>query len=86
MLEVRNTAHLTWHAHPVPIEIDGLEYLDRNEVASRLNVAPSTVSGWASRGQMPGPDRYVGRSPLWLLTSIMEWEDNRPGKGWRASD
>ncbi|WP_198663987.1 helix-turn-helix transcriptional regulator [Jiangella endophytica] len=68
----------------MPIEVDGQQYLDRDEVALRLSVLPSTISGWASRGQMPKPDRYVSRAPLWLVTTIEAWEATRPGKGWRA--
>lgn len=84
MVGVCKAAPLTWHARAVPIVIDGLEYLDRDEVARRLDVLPSTVSGWSSRGQMPKPDRYVGRAPHWLVSTITDWEVGRPGKGWRS--
>lgn len=64
--------------------IDGQEYMDRDELASSLGVLPSTISAWKSRGAMPQPARYVGRSPLWLVSDIEAWKAQRPGRGWRG--
>lgn len=63
------------------VVIDGEEYMDRDEVARHLGVLPNTVSAWVSRSKLPEPDRYLGKSPLWLIRTIMSWEEGRPGKG-----
>ncbi|SEE94345.1 helix-turn-helix transcriptional regulator [Jiangella alba] len=68
----------------MPITIDGQEYMDRAELATYLGVEQDTISAWASRGTMPKPARYVGRSPLWLVSEIDVWNADRPGKGWRG--
>jgi len=43
------------------------------EVAAYLGVLPGTVPAYASRGQMPQPDGYVGRSPWWRPETIRTW-------------
>ena len=43
------------------------------EVAAYLGVTPSTVTAYRSRGQMPQPDGYVGRSPWWRPETIRAW-------------
>lgn len=84
LTRTRGKAQLACHARLVPITIDGQEYMDRAELATYLGVVQDTVSAWASRGTMPKPVRYVGRSPLWLVSEIDAWNANRPGKGWRG--
>jgi predicted DNA-binding transcriptional regulator AlpA len=81
----RCKSHLACHARAVPMVIDGEEYVDRAELATYLDVEPDTISSWTSRGTMPQPARYVGRSPLWLLSEIDAWNAERPGKGWRSN-
>jgi len=43
------------------------------EVAAYLGVYRSTVTAYRSRGQMPQPDGYVGRSPWWRPETIRAW-------------
>ena len=36
-------------------------------------------------GDLPEPDRIVaGRHSLWKVSTIAEWQRQRPGHGWRA--
>jgi len=54
------------------------------EVAAYLGVRPATVSTYRMRGQMPAPDRKLGRTQLWRPRTIIEWRESRPGRGfWR---
>lgn len=32
-------------------------------------------------GDLPKPDHHIGRSPVWLETTIETWEKQRPGRG-----
>lgn len=32
-------------------------------------------------GDLPPPDRYFGRSPVWKPATIRKWLSNRPGRG-----
>jgi len=44
------------------------------EIAGRLRVARSTVSGWHSRGLMPNPLGVVsGRTPVWEWADVEAW-------------
>lgn len=51
------------------------------EVADHLEVAEGTVRGYLSRGQIPGEDGRLGRTPWWWRSTIEEWA--RPGQGAR---
>lgn len=53
------------------------------EVAARLGVKPSTVSGYHSRRLMPEPDGHLGRTVWWWESTIDAWNKDRPGLGWR---
>ena len=53
------------------------------DVANYLGVTVSTVSTYRSRGQMPAPDRTIGRTHVWAPKRIIEWHDQRPGHGGR---
>ena len=54
------------------------------EVAAHLDIKPRTVTAYTTRGQMPAPDGYVGRTPWWWETTITTWQAKRPGAGVRA--
>ena len=43
------------------------------EVAAYLGVAPSTVTAYKARREMPEPDGRVGRSPWWRPETIRAW-------------
>lgn len=51
------------------------------EVASYLEVSPSTVRAYLARGQMPPPDRHFGKASAWRPQTIREWHTYRPRRG-----
>jgi hypothetical protein len=53
------------------------------DVADYLGVTVGTVSSYRARGQMPAPDRTIGRTHVWTPRRIIEWHDQRPGHGGR---
>jgi hypothetical protein len=53
------------------------------DVAAYLGVTVGTVSSYRARGQMPEPDRTIGRTHVWSPRRIIEWHDGRPGHGGR---
>ena len=48
------------------------------DVATFLNVAPSTIRAYVARGQMPSADRRIGREPVWHPATIRKWHSQRP--------
>lgn len=58
-------------------------YLTAEQLAQRLGIQHSSVHRYRSRGDLPEPDEYVGRTPLWATTSVETWLEQRPGHGWR---
>jgi predicted DNA-binding transcriptional regulator AlpA len=58
-------------------------YLTSAELASRIGIKPSSVYRYRMRGDIPAPDEYAGRTPLWREKTITDWEAQRPGHGWR---
>lgn len=65
------------------VEIEGVEWWTREEVAGHCGVAPDTIGGYRSRQQMPAPT-YVGRTPMWRKDEIEAWHAARPGQGART--
>lgn len=61
--------------------VDG--YLTAEQLAHRLGIQRSSVHRYRSRGDLPEPDEYVGRTPLWSTSSVDTWLEQRPGHGWR---
>jgi hypothetical protein len=53
------------------------------DVATYLHVTVNTVSSYRARGQMPAPDRTIGRTHVWQPQRIIDWHNNRPGHGGR---
>jgi len=53
-------------------------------VADRLGVTRATVHTYATRGTLPPPDAYVGRTPVWGPDTIEAWIASRPGMGNRT--
>lgn len=58
-------------------------YLTSDELAGRLGIQKSSVYRYRVRGDIPQPDQYVGRTPLWSTARIDAWIKERPGQGWR---
>jgi predicted DNA-binding transcriptional regulator AlpA len=48
------------------------------DVATYLDVAPSTIRAYVARGQMPEADRRIGREPVWRPETIRQWHNQRP--------
>jgi predicted DNA-binding transcriptional regulator AlpA len=48
------------------------------DVASYLEVSPSTIRAYVARGQMPAADRRIGREPVWRPATIRKWQSQRP--------
>lgn len=57
------------------------EWWTTSDVATYLGVRLSTVSTYRMRGQMPAPERKLGRTQLWHPATITAWAANRPGRG-----
>jgi hypothetical protein len=57
------------------------EWWTTSDVAAYLGVRPATVSTYRMRGQMPPPDKKLGRTQLWRPQTITAWRDRRPGRG-----
>lgn len=52
--------------------------LDSDQAAAHIGIAPDTWRAYRSRGRTPEPDTWVGRSPLWLASTVDAWQDARP--------
>jgi 8-oxo-dGTP pyrophosphatase MutT (NUDIX family) len=52
-----------------------------SDVAAYLGLRVGTVSSYRQRGQMPPPDRTVGRTHLWRPKTILDWQRSRPRVG-----
>lgn len=61
-------------------EFEEADWLTTSEVAAHLGVGIGTVSAYRSRGQMPKPDRTVGRTHLWRRSTIEDWDRERRGR------
>src|SRR3954454_10098293 len=65
---------------PVPVDTSA-EWWTTTEVADFLGVRVGTVSSYRQRGQMPPPDRTLGRTHLWRPSTIVQWQQRRPRVG-----
>jgi len=52
-----------------------LDLVGPQEVASRLGVAPNTVSMWRARCLLPEPLTVVSNTPVWHWPIVREWAD-----------
>jgi hypothetical protein len=62
-------------------------------IADYLDLTYATVRGYHGHaekrrrdhhprpGDFPPPDAQFGRSPVWLRSTIDQWQKNRPGSG-----
>jgi uncharacterized protein involved in tolerance to divalent cations len=57
------------------------EWWTTSDVAEYLGIQIGAVSFYRNRNQMPEPDRIVGRTHLWRPTTIIAWNEERPGLG-----
>lgn len=54
-------------------------YLSTVQVCNLLDVPRGTWTGWVSKNLAPSKDYQLGGSPLWKLTTILEYLRNAPG-------
>ncbi len=59
-------------------------FLTCDQLAARLGVEIRSLYRMRYRGDLPEAT-MTGRTPLWPVAVIEEWERNRPGRGWRKS-
>jgi hypothetical protein len=52
-----------------------LDLVGPQEIASRLGVAPNTVSMWRARCLLPEPLTVVSNTPVWYWPLVREWAD-----------
>lgn len=57
------------------------EWWTTSDVAAYLGVGVATVSAYNRRGQMPPPDKTIGRTHVWRPSRITEWHKTRPRPG-----
>ena len=48
------------------------------DIADYLAVSEGTVRTYLARGEMPAPERRIGRSNLWKPRTILNWHESRP--------
>ncbi|MER6232546.1 hypothetical protein ABT169_25925 [Streptomyces sp. NPDC001616] len=53
--------------------------------AAITGVEQKTWSAYVTRGQAPAPDDYVGREPVWHLSTVLRHINTRPGRPGRPS-
>jgi len=53
--------------------VDPAELVGPAEIATRLAVAPNTVSMWRARGLLPAPVAVISRVPVWDWADVREW-------------
>jgi len=70
----------------VPSPDPDADWWSIEDIATYLGVAPSTVSSYRSRGQMPAAERHFARTPVWRPATITAWHAQRRGKGWRGTE
>ena len=58
-------------------------FLTAEQLATRLGVQRASIYRMRTRGDLPDPVSDTGRTPLWAVQTIEEWEKARPGHGWR---
>lgn len=53
------------------------------DVATFLDVAYESVRKYRHQRKLPEPDVMIGSSPGWHPDTIRQWNEDRPGHGWR---
>jgi predicted DNA-binding transcriptional regulator AlpA len=63
------------------------QLLTLDKVAELMGWTPGSAKLYRHRpapGGLPEPDAMVGRTPVWLLATIEQWQQERPGRGHRS--
>lgn len=73
--------------------MSGTKFLDIGDIAELLDIGRPSAQTYHQRarqnrrngvekpGDLPEPDRYFGKTPVWKETTIKKWMKNRPGRG-----
>lgn len=59
----------------------GEPLLSSEQVASRANIAATTLKRRRAEGRVPEPDGWIGRTPVWRESTIDEWLQHRRPRG-----
>lgn len=51
------------------------------DIATFLGLKVGTISSYRSRGQMPAPDKTIGRTNVWRPWRIIEWRNHGRSHG-----
>lgn len=51
--------------------------LTAEQVAARAGIGHRTLLGYIPAGRVPPPDSRIGRTPVWLETTIDRWLQER---------
>lgn len=52
------------------------DYWTTSEVAAYCHLRVGTISAYRNRGQMPAPDRQIGRTWVWRPAKIVAWRSS----------
>lgn len=61
------------------------EWWTTSDVAAYLDVRVANASSYRMRNQMPPPDHKLGRTQLWHPSTIINWQETRPGRARRQN-
>ena len=53
------------------------EWLTSKEFADKVGLSKSTIKTYRYREEMPEPDEYFNRTPVWKKETIEAWDSNR---------
>lgn len=53
------------------------EYMTAKDLAEFAGLPYKHLWTYRKRGILPMPDTYIGNKPLWLRTSVLEWDTKR---------
>ena len=62
------------------LRLDAERLLTRDDLAARLDVAPRTIAGMVSRGELPGPLLHTGGLARWRWEDVTAWLKSRAGR------
>lgn len=55
-------------------------YIDRDELAKKLRVKPSTVDFWRRRKHQPLPSRRIGKLVRYIWLDVEQWIEVQNGQ------
>lgn len=75
------------------MKLQGLTAVDVDGAAEIVGVSSRTIRSYNGHAMMlrragketfytfPAPDGYIGRTPVWYVSTLRDWLKIRPGKG-----